>query len=94
MLAINCNPLAVCPHQSIMTFSPSPAFFKLSAVFFTNSALKLGPEFEPRRMTWQEGFPSVSTTVEVAANGERSQGGGGRAKSAPEERQYGRRRTH
>jgi hypothetical protein len=42
----------------------SLALVRAVAVAAMCSAEKLGPLLDPRRMTWQEGFPSVSTTEE------------------------------
>lgn len=50
-------------HQSIMILVDSLAFSRDAAVAATCSASKLGPLLDPRRMTWHEGFPSVSTTA-------------------------------
>lgn len=49
-------------HQSIMTLGVSLALVSWATTAETCSAEKLGPELEPRRMTWHEGLPSVSTT--------------------------------
>lgn len=49
-------------YQSIMILLESFAFVRAAAVLATSSVEKLGPELEPRRITWHEGFPSVSTT--------------------------------
>lgn len=49
-------------HQSIMMRVGSLALVRAAEVAAMCSAEKLGPLLDPRRMTWQEGFPSVSTT--------------------------------
>jgi len=51
-----------------MTLSDTPALRRPSAAFCTCSAEKLGPLFEPRRMTWHAGLPSVSTTAGVGGS--------------------------